>query len=1553
MQKQQSVQHENSRIRLERRPDAQGLYDPQSEHDSCGVGFVAHMRGQQSHQIVEDAAEILLRMTHRGAVGSDKNSGDGAGMLTGLPWEFLEGVVRNELGMVLPPRGTFSAGLVFLPQDEKQRADCRAACERIAVEEGLELMGWRTVPVDNSMIGPTAQESEPFMQQIFLKAAADTAQNDFERSLYLVRKRCTNEIRGSKIDAQHHFYICSLSSRVLVYKGMLMPEQLREYFLDLRNPAFKSHLAMVHSRFSTNTFPSWDRAQPLRFMSHNGEINTLRGNVNKMRAREGLLASSAFSQKIEKLKPIIEPDLSDSGSFDNVLELLLMTGCELPEAAMMMVPAAFETDPHMPEDVRNMYDYYSCMMEPWDGPASIVFTDGHYIGATLDRNGLRPSRYYQTRDDRIIMASEVGVLDIDPADVVAKGRLQPGRMFLVDFDKGCIIDDQQLKHQYASRHPYGQWLNEQRIMLDELPAPAESKSYAEQSGDDEQFKSLLRQFGYSLEHLDLILKPMVENSKEPLGSMGNDAPLACLSDRPRLVYEYFKQMFAQVTNPPIDSIRESSIMSLASYIGPERNLLEPSAEHAHRLYMPQPFLDNEQTAALRAMDYRGWKTAVIDITYPMNEKYQYDESSSATADSVLERELERISNEAEQAIRDGYAIALLSDRAAGPDRLAIPALLAVGAVHQYLVRKAERTQIGLVLETGEAREVHHLCTLTGFGVDAVNPYMAYAALKHLRDSGQLDNSLSDKELVDRYHKAMGAGMRKVFGKMGISTLDSYKGAQIFEAVGLGPQVMDRCFAGTASRLKGIGFAEIEREMYLRQQEAYPRRMEKIGSGYLPGGDYKFRSGGEQHMWDPESIADLRIAARNNDRDAYKRFSERQNQRSNRQATLRGLLDFVPGTSIPLEEVEPVSAILKRFVTGAMSFGSLSQEAHETLAIAMNRIGGKSSTGEGGELPERFIQMENGDSKRSAIKQVASGRFGVTIEYLANSDEIQIKLAQGAKPGEGGELPGHKVFDIIARTRYSTPGVGLISPPPHHDIYSIEDLAQLIYDLKNANPRARISVKLVAVVGVGTIAAGVAKGHADHILISGHDGGTGASALTGIKNAGLPWELGLAETHQTLVMNDLRTRVVLQTDGQLKTGRDVAIAAMLGAEEYGFSTSALVTTGCIMMRKCEKNTCPAGIATQDERLRKRFAGRPEDVVNYLTFIAEELREIMAELGFRRLDDMVGCVDRLRPDPRVQNWKSRHLDLAMLLHRPQDLLHPGAPSICTIAQEHGLENVLDRKLISYAHDVLDTAKPVSLKMPIQNVDRSVGTMTSSIIAARTGMRGLPTGPDGWGLRVQFSGSAGQSFGAWLASGVEFLLEGDANDYVGKGLSGGTLVVYPPAESLKADFTAEKNIIIGNVALYGAIRGHGFFRGIAAERFCVRNSGAEVVVEGVGDHGLEYMTGGRAIILGPVGKNFAAGMSGGIGYVWDPDKQLEQNLNPGMVEMMPLDDEDSQYLQDMLAQHVKYTGSTRADVLLKKWKKTRSQMVKVISPAYRRVLEMRAEEESKTQQQEAIHG
>lgn len=1513
---------------MRQRPKAQGLYLPEYEHENCGVGFVAHIKGSASRKIITDAEELLIRMTHRGAVGAEKNTGDGAGIMSALPDPFFRRVAKQLFGTDLPKPGKYAAGIFFLPQEEKFRKACVAKVEERISKLGLVNVGWREVPTDNSMIGPAALAAEPAMRQLFVAAPDTMAAEEFERRLYVLRKAVTHALRGNaELDPEEFFYVVSLSSKVIVYKGMLMPEQLFPYFPDLKDENFTSHFAMIHSRFSTNTFPSWDRAQPLRFMSHNGEINTLRGNVNKMRSREGLLESQAFGDLLDDCLPINEPDQSDSGNFDNVLELLLISGQELPEAVMMMIPEAWQRHPNMDPEKRDMYEYFSTKMEPWDGPASVVFSDGTYIGATLDRNGLRPSRFYLTDDDVVIMASEVGVVDVEAHKIIKKGRLQPGRMFLVNFQEGRIVDDAELKRNYSKKRPYGKWVKEQRISLEHLPKPKSDKGL-----DRETILSRLKVFGYTWEHLTEILAPMAELGKEPIGSMGNDAPLAVLSDNPRLTYDYFKQLFAQVTNPPIDSIRESVIMSLKAYVGPELNLLAMTPEHAHQLLLEQPVLLNSELAKLKEISHRGWKSKVIDITYP-----------AAEGNAGLRKALASICSQARAAIAEGYSLIVLSDRAAGPDRIPVSALLATGAVHQHLVKHHERTQIGVIVESGEPREVHHFCTLLGFGADAINPYLAFESMWMMDEDGMISGDVSREKIEQDYLHAIEYGMLKVFGKMGISTLESYKGAQIFEAVGLASEVVDTCFTGTASRIEGAGFDQLAEEASRRHELGYPRGNAAPGDPFINPGDYKFRHGGERHMWDPESIAEFQIAVRNNSREHFTKFSERQNQRSKHQFTLRGLLKFVDRKAIPVEDVEPVETIMRRFATGAMSFGSISQEAHETLAIAMNRIGAKSNTGEGGELPERFKPLPNGDSKRSAIKQVASGRFGVTIEYLVNSDEIQIKMAQGAKPGEGGELPGDKVFDVIAKTRHSTPGVGLISPPPHHDIYSIEDLAQLIFDLKNANPKARISVKLVSEVGVGTIAAGVAKAHADHILISGHDGGTGASPLTGIKHAGLPWELGISETHQTLVMNDLRSRVVLQTDGQIKTGRDMVIAAILGAEEFGVATSALISVGCIMMRKCHKNTCPVGVATQDERLRAKFTGKPEHVVNFIRFIAEEAREIMAQLGVRTVEELVGKTELLVADADAKGWKASGVDLSRLLATPRnDLAHSG--TICCIPQDHGIATILDRTLIEKAEAAIKNKQPVSLEFPIKNTDRAAGTMLSSTISREYGLPGLPDGT----IHVKFNGHAGQTFGGWLANGVEFELEGDSNDYVGKGLSGGKLVIYPPKESV---FAAEENIIIGNVAFYGAISGRAFIRGMAAERFCVRNSGAEVVIEGVGDHGCEYMTGGRAIILGDIGRNFAAGMSGGIVYVWDPKSKLAENLNDELVVASAVEagSDDEKYLKSMIEEHFARTGSTRARSILDKWATELGNFARVISPVYEKIIL----ENVGAKEMETVHG
>ncbi|MGB7328254.1 MAG: glutamate synthase large subunit, partial [Rubripirellula sp.] len=1469
-------------------PPAHGLYDPNFEKDSCGVGFIAHIKGVPSHQNVIDADTILQNMDHRGACGCETNTGDGSGIMCGLPHKFLRKVAKSDLGVDLPEPGKFAAGLVFLPQDTTERAECKATIEKLIAESGQNFIGWRDVPqrTDVADVGPTARNSEPYIEQLFVGAAGDLKDDAFDRKLYMIHKQASHRLRGesSSLKQALMFYICSLSSKVIIYKGMLTPAQVLPYFPDLQDPDFETHLAMVHSRFSTNTFPSWDRAQPLRFMSHNGEINTLRGNKNWMRAREGSAESELFGDDLQKLFPVIEPNGSDSGTFDNVLEFMLMNGRTLQEAIMMMVPEAWQKHETMPEQKRAFYEYLSCMMEPWDGPASIVFTDGHYIGATLDRNGLRPSRYYITHDDRVIMASEVGVLPVDPAIVKEKGRLQPGKMFLVDFAEGRLIPDEELKSDFARKMPYGDWLKAQRIRLSDLNPQNEPHGF-----DSETLLPRMQAFGYTAETLNFMLRPLVSELRDPVGSMGNDSALACLSDKPRMIYDYFKQLFAQVTNPSIDSIREEVIMSLECYIGPEQNMLSATPAHCHRLLVDHPILTNEEVAALKHIDYEGWHSCVIDTTFDRSE-----------GKAGLKKAIDRIAAEAEAAADAGIQLVVLSDRAISHDRVPVSALLAVGAVHHHLVAQAKRTRIGLIVETGEAREVHHHCLLIGYGADGINPYLAFEALWQARIDGLMNPTLDDDKVVAGYRKGVAKGMLKVMAKMGISTLQSYKGAQIFEALGLCDDVIDKCFVGTASRIQGVTFDILAEETMRRHKLGFPTKT----SDRLPAlpnlGEFHWRAEGEKHAWSPQSISDLQVAARNNDEDAYWRFARTINEDNRNRCTLRGLFGFHidEAKSIPLDEVQPAKEIVRRFCTGAMSLGSISAESHETIAMAMNRLGGKSNTGEGGEDPIRFKPLENGDSKRSAIKQVASGRFGVTIEYLSNADEIQIKISQGAKPGEGGELPGKKVDQTIARIRYSTPGVGLISPPPHHDIYSIEDLAQLIHDLKNANRAARVSVKLVSEVGVGVIASGVAKAHADHILIAGDTGGTGASPLTSIKHAGLPWELGIAETHQVLVLNNLRSRVVLQTDGGLKTGRDVVIAALLGAEEFGFSTAPLITLGCIMMRKCHLNTCPVGIATQDVELRKKFSGKPEHVVNYLFMVAEDARRWMAKLGYRTIDEMVGHSEMLKTDQAIQHWKSDGLDLTKIL-TPAKKTSDDVGVIQSMAQDHGLEKSLDMTvLLEAAKPAIETGKPVVIQSPIVNINRTVGTILSNEIAKKYGQAGLPDDT----IRIELTGSAGQSLGAFLAHGVTIELEGDANDYVGKGLSGGRVIVFPPRE---ASFVAEDNILVGNVCLYGATSGEAYLRGRAAERFCVRNSGAITVVEGVGDHGCEYMTGGRVVCLGKTGRNFAAGMSGGIAYVLDSDGDFNLNCNLATVELEKIETpEEEAEVKAIIQKHADFT-------------------------------------------------
>jgi len=1501
-------------------PPKQGLYDPAFEKDACGVGFVADIKGRRSHQIVLDADEVLRAMDHRGGCGCETNTGDGAGILTALPHEFLRKVAKADLGIDLPEPGKYAAGNVFLPQDETERAHCKHFVEAAIREQGQRLLGWRDVPTDpeTADIGPTALRSMPFVAQLYVGAADGLSQQAFERKLYVIRKKVSNALRvDAKLREAKLFYVCTLSTKTIVYKGMLTPAQVMSFYPDLADWTYTTHLAMVHSRFSTNTFPSWDRAHPMRFMSHNGEINTLRGNVNAMVNRQGLAASDLLGESIRECYPIAEPDCSDSGNFDNVLEFLLMGGRPLPHAIMMMVPEAWQGHESMDPVKRGFYEYHSNLMEPWDGPASVAFTDGDYIGAVLDRNGLRPSRYYVTHDDKVIMASEVGVLSVDPANVKEKGRLQPGRIFLIDFAQGRMIPDAEVKASIASQKPYGDWVKEQTLRLEDLHTSAEAHGFS-----PETLTERMNSFGYTTETMQFFLRPMVEEKRDPINSMGNDAALAVLSDQPRVIYDYFKQLFAQVTNPPIDSIREEIIMATNCPIGPERNLLAETPSHAHRLYLEQPVLSNEELSALKHIDHRGWKSTVIDITW-----------QRARGTVGLYDRLREIQEEAEKAVDDGTSLIILSDRDASAENVAVSALLAVGAVHQHLSTKEKRNRVGLVVETGEAREVHHHCLLVGYGADAINPYLAFESLwQELRD-GRLDPKAfkDDDYIVKAYQKACSKGILKVMAKMGISTLQSYKGAQIFEAVGLDHAVINLCFTGTSSRIEGVGFEVLAEETLRRHDLGYPSRPDASRLPVLTNdGQVHWRSDSEKHMWDPTTIHLIQKAARNNDGSAYWAFAKHVNEDSRVRATLRGLLRFKKTTGIAIEEVQSASDIVKRFVTGAMSFGSISNEAHSTLAVAMNRIGGKSNTGEGGELAERYAPMPDGsmNPKRSAIKQVASGRFGVTIQYLTNADELQIKMAQGAKPGEGGELPGGKVDDNIAKVRHSTPGVGLISPPPHHDIYSIEDLAQLIHDLKNSNPVARVSVKLVSEVGVGTIAAGVAKAKADHILISGHDGGTGASPITSIKHAGLPWELGIAETHQTLVMNDLRSRVVLQTDGQLKTGRDVVIAALLGAEEFGFATAPLIALGCIMMRKCHLNTCPVGIATQDPELRKKFAGEPEHVVNYLFMVAEDARKIMAQLGFRSIDEMVGRSEVLEVSDAIVHWKAQGLDLRNLL-APAVPPHANVGLYCTEKQDHGLEKALDNRLIELARPALDRGEKVRAELPIRNINRTVGTTLSHEIAKKYGDALLPQDT----VHFKFHGSAGQSLGAWLAKGVTLELEGDANDYVGKGLSGGRIIVYPPKQS---SFVPEDNILVGNVVMYGAISGEAFFRGRAAERFCVRNSGGTAVVEGVGDHGCEYMTGGKVVVLGVTGRNFAAGMSGGVAYVYDLDGKFRNRCNTEIVELEKVDaHEDIAELRALVEKHLEYTGSAVAKRVLEDWNGNLAKFLKVMPIDYKRVL------------------
>lgn len=1496
-------------------PFNQGLYNPQLEHDACGVGFIVHMKGNKSHDIVEQALTILVNLDHRGACGCETNTGDGAGILLQIPHRFLQKVAAaNQVS--LPEPGQYGVGMIYASPDPAVREQGRRAFEQVVAEEGQTVLGWRDVPTDHTSLGNTAKSSEPFMQQVFIQRSPAIPDDlAFERKLYVIRKQSHNAIRATQIDP--FWYPSSLSARTIVYKGMLMPVQVGQYFPDLHDPDLESALALVHSRFSTNTFPSWERAHPYRYLAHNGEINTLRGNINWMHARQSLFQSDLFGEDMSKIQPVINIEGSDSLIFDNALELLTLAGRSLPHAVMMMIPEPWTAHESMSDEKKAFYEYHSCLMEPWDGPASIAFTDGTVMGAVLDRNGLRPSRYYVTKDDLVIMASEAGVLPIEPERVASKGRLQPGRMFLVDMAAGRIIADEEIKHQIASQHPYRDWINQHMVELAQLPEAAAPVF------EPDTLVQRQTAFGYTFEDLRLLLSPMARDGVEAVGSMGSDTPLAVLSDRPKLLYDYFQQLFAQVTNPPIDSIREEIVTSAETTIGSERNLLQPEPESCHLIELKTPILSNEDLAKLKQLAKQPPGQYPYDFT-AIVLPIIFDPTQGVAG---LTAAMEAICIQADQAIADGVNLIILSDRSLDAQKAPIPALLAVSGLHHHLIRTGTRTRVGLVLESGEPREVHHFATLIGYGCGAINPYLAFETIDDMIRQNLLVN-IDYKTACKHYIKAATKGVIKVASKLGVSTIQSYRGAQIFEAVGLNRSVIDRYFTWTASRIEGVDLEVIAQEAILRHSHAFPDRPVN-GQTLDVGGEYQWRKDGEAHLFSPETIHTLQTAVRTGNYDLFKKYAALVNEQNQKYFTLRGLLEFKQRSPIPIEEVEPVAAIMKRFKTGAMSYGSISKEAHESLAIAMNRIGGKSNTGEGGEDPERYTWTnEQGDSKNSAIKQVASGRFGVTSLYLSQAKEIQIKMAQGAKPGEGGQLPGKKVYPWIAKVRHSTPGVGLISPPPHHDIYSIEDLAELIHDLKNANRQARISVKLVSEVGVGTIAAGVSKAHADVVLISGFDGGTGASPQTSIKHAGLPWELGLAETHQTLVLNNLRSRIVVETDGQMKTGRDVVVAALLGAEEFGFSTAPLVTLGCIMMRVCHLNTCPVGVATQDPYLRQNFTGDPAHTVNFMTFVAQEVRELMAQLGCRTLNEMVGRTDILEPKAAIAHWKAKGLDLSKILYQPE--VGPEVGRYCQIPQDHGLEKSLDMTvLLDLCQGAIDRGESVKATLPIKNINRAVGTILGNEITKRH-WEGLPEDT----VHLHFQGSAGQSFGAFVPKGVTLELEGDANDYLGKGLSGGKIILYPPKVST---FVAEENIIIGNVALYGATAGEVYIRGIAGERFGVRNSGVSAVVEAVGDHGCEYMTGGKVVVLGSTGRNFAAGMSGGVAYVLDEAGDFATRCNQQMVGLEALEDaEEINDLRQLIQSHLDYTASQKAAQVLTHWEAMVPKFVKVMPRDYKRVLQ-----------------
>jgi glutamate synthase domain-containing protein 2/glutamate synthase domain-containing protein 1/glutamate synthase domain-containing protein 3 len=1552
-------------------PPAQGLYDPANEHDACGVGFVVNLHGRKTHQIVRQGLEVLENLTHRGACGCDPLTGDGAGILMQMPQEFFT-AVTPQAGIKLPSPGDWAVGNVFLPPSDGDREAAEMFFEKLCQEEGLEFLGWRTVPTDNRFIGGTAREVEPVARQAFVGRGKKTARDHFEWKLFVLRKRFGIELGKLGLTEQTFVYVCSLSSRTIVYKGLLLADQVDKYYPDLSDPKMTSALALVHQRYSTNTFPTWDLAHPFRFIAHNGEINTVRGNINWMHARESMLAHPVFGPDLDKIKPVVREGGSDSASFDNVLELLVLAGRPIEEAVSMLIPEPWSGHESMADELKAYYEFQACLMEPWDGPAALAFTDGIRIGATLDRNGLRPGRWWQMKDGLVVMASEAGVLQLPAGEVVRKGRLRPGQMFLVDTKEGRIVEDDEIKRKLATAKPWREWITSQQVRLDQLADPADvadvTKSRAvlpEEvfsagngagtsgsphaidpwraagvAGEPSSLLELQRAHGYTLEDLKVILGPMATDGAEPIGSMGNDTPLAVLSDRPQLLANYFKQLFAQVTNPPLDAIREEIITSMITTIGSEGNLLDAKPEQCRLLRLETPVITNAECARIKALNQPGLVAKTISLLFP-----------AAEGAAGMRKRLDAIRDEASRAVAGGATIIVLSDRGICREKTAVPVLLASGGVHHHLVREGSRTRCGLVVETGEAREVQHFALLTGYGAGAVNPYLAFATIDQMQAERIISAEYPREKLHKNFVKAASKGLLKVMSKMGISTQQSYRGAQIFEAVGLEQGLVNEFFTRTPSRIGGIGLEGVAEESFNRHEHAWPKTSVPQTLELDVGGRYQWRRKGEAHMLSPDVVATLQRSTQINSRAEFKKYQQLIDEQQTKLLTLRGLLDFqwADATSggqgaIPLDEVEPAKEIVKRFATGAMSYGSISKEAHETLAVAMNRLGGRSNTGEGGEDPVRYQLDPSGDSKNSSIKQVASGRFGVTSLYLVNAKELQIKMAQGAKPGEGGQLPGHKVDREIARIRHSTPGVGLISPPPHHDIYSIEDLAQLIHDLKNANHHARISVKLVAEVGVGTVAAGVSKGKADVVLISGHDGGTGASPQSSIMHCGLPWELGLAEAHQVLVMNDLRGRIVVQTDGMIRTAKDVVIATMLGAEEFGIATASLVVIGCIMMRKCHLNTCPVGVATQDPELRKRFTGQPEHVVNFFFMLAEEIRELMAKLGFRTIDEMVGRVDRLDTRAAIAHWKAKGLDLSTILHKPVVPKH--VKTHHESSQDHGIEESLDMTtLLELCKPALQDRKPVKLDLPIRNINRTVGTILSSEVTRRHGAAGLPDGT----IQITFTGTAGQSIMAFGVPGVTVTVEGDVNDYCGKGLSGGRVIVRP---ARNAGFKAEDNVIAGNVVGYGATSGEIYIRGICGERFCVRNSGAEAVVEGTGDHGCEYMTGGRAVILGETGRNFAAGMSGGIAYVWDAKGTFGQKVNKEMVELEPLDAGDLEYLKGRIEKHVEYTDSTRGRAILDGWKTEQSRFVKVMPTDYKRAIaELRklAEQE----QQEAKKG